>query len=151
MSSRRRRRSPSSSSEDSNDVTGSENNKVTNVFRNDGSFLEMFKKMQKASQSTDNTSIAVSVARTPSTNVSKDTTDKEIQPKEDTKPKPVPMVGRRRCIKPLPVGKVRKLKADDEEEKKPPVTDAWAKYLEEVKKYKETYCDSEAKNRSLVK
>lgn len=147
----RRRRSPSSSSEDSSDANERENNKVTNVFRNDGSFLEMFKKMQKANQSDDNTSTSISVAPTPSSNVTKNNPEKEIKHKEDTKAKPLPMVGRRRCIKVLPVGKVKKLKADDEEEKKPAATDAWAKYLEEVKKYKETYCDSEAKNRSLVK
>lgn len=119
-----------------------------NVFQNDGSFLEMFKKMQNASQSESGD----------------DKTDGIIEPKEvplsekertqptlpmTSKSAPVAFIGRRRGSKALPVGKVKKLKTDDQ--KKPTTTDAWGKYLEEVKKYKETYCDSEAKNRSLVK
>lgn len=140
------RRSSSSSSEDSNDGNESDN-KFTNVFRNDGSFLEMFKKMQKASQA--NTS-SIPTAQMRSGNDKKIDVKKESISTEGSKPK-VPIVGRRRCNKTLPVGKVKKLKAGEEEQKKPVTNDAWAKYLEEVKKYKETYCDSETKNRSLVK
>ncbi|XKL64155.1 hypothetical protein PGB90_004241 [Kerria lacca] len=134
-------RSSSPSSEDSNDNTEIESNKCTNIFRNDGSFLEMFKKMQNASQPTNN------VATVSSNTVR---IKKDIVEEQPTVSKPMPLVGRRRGSKALPVGKVKKVKMEDES-KKSTTTDAWAKYLEEVKKYKETYCDSETKNRSLVK
>lgn len=134
----------SSSSEDSNEpAETAQKTECTNIFRNDGSFLEMFKKMQNASQSG-------SAAVTTKPNVPVKSVEKEDKEQPSVVSKSVPLVGRRRGSKALPVGKVKKLKTEDEDSK-PATTDAWAKYLEEVKKYKETYCDSEAKNRSLVK
>ncbi len=135
-------RSSSPSSEDSNDAAKTESNKGANIFRNDGSFLEMFKKMQNASRSNDDNSGKLS-----SPVRVKEIIDEEPPPAVS---KPTSFVGRRRSSKALPVGKVKKLKAE-EDGGKPTTTDAWAKYLEEVKKYKETYCDNDSKNRSLVK
>lgn len=148
-----RRRSHSSSSEDSSDINEKDShNKFTNVFRNDGSFLEMFKKMQKASQLGNTSSTSNTSDKNLTGQIAKSDVEKDVFLREDAKQsKPVPIVRRRKCNKALPVGKVKKLKADEEQEKKPAITDAWAKYLEEVKKYKETSCDSETKNRSLVK
>ena len=124
---------------------------IVNVFQNDGSFLEMFKKMQNASQNEPSRTVTAAVVKPEEV----ESNDKEViqpspMPASTSAPPPPAFFGRRRYTKLLPVGKVKKLKTDDEE-KKPATTDAWAKYLEEVKKYKETYCDSEAKNRSLVK
>ena len=119
-----------------------------NVFQNDGSFLEMFKKMQNTSQ--NEAGCAKAAVTEESKEIPSLEKDKTQSSSTTSKPTPVAFIGRRRCSKALPVGKVKKLKTD-EEEKKPTTTDAWAKYLAEVKKYKETYCDSEAKNRSLVK
>lgn len=146
------RRSPSPSSDDSNDCNDAGNRGgVANVFRNDGSFLEMFKKMQNASQQkgtassnpSDKTNAASAAVKTES-RAEDSTTSKSAQPP------PVPLVGRRRGMKVLPVGKVKKLKTD-EDSSQSTKKDAWAKYLDEVKKYKETYCDGESKVRSLVK
>lgn len=152
-----RRLSPSSSSEDSgNETTENDSSKGTNIFRNDGSFLEMFKKMQNASKLNTSTDTKTSepgnsLKRTDTENLSSSSHKEDTQqPKLTTVPSF--MASRRRACKILPVGKVKKLKTEEEEMKqqKPP-SDAWAKYLDEVKKYKETYCDSETKNRSLVK
>lgn len=134
----------SSSSEDSNDTTEPmKKTERANIFRNDGSFLEMFKKMQNASQTG-------SVVTAVKSDVPVKRVEKEEKVQQPVVSKPVSFVGRRRGSKALPVGKVKKMKTE-EEESKSTSTDAWAKYLEEVKKYKETYCDSETKNRSLVK
>lgn len=146
-------RSPSPSSDDSNDYNDANNrNSTANVFRNDGSFLEMFKKMQNASQMKNTASGSTNAKK----NVNSTSVKSERRPEDSTTskpapPPPVPLVGRRRGMKVLPVGKVKKLKTDDEDSSKSTKKDAWATYLEEVKKYKETYCDGESKVRSLVK
>lgn len=120
-----------------------------NAFQNDGSFLEMFKKMQNASQNeTGSNGTTMPIESEEIRSLEREKTQSLTLPA--SKPPPAAFIGRRKCSKALPVGKVKKLKTE-KEEKKQTTTDAWAKYLEEVKKYKETYCDSEAKNRSLVK
>lgn len=147
MSASRRRRSSSRSSDDSNEHDG-ETQKCGNVFRNDGSFLEMFKRMQKTSQQSG----ATPSNPLPTVSAPKDLPVSSIEEEQLrlSTPKTVPpFIGRRRSTKALPIGKVKKLKTSDDD--KPASKDAWAKYLDEVKKYKETYCDAEDKNRPLVK
>lgn len=65
----------------------------------------------------------------------------------------LPMIGKRRGGKILPTGKVKKLKneedAEDEDDTKP--KDAWSVYMSEVKRYRETVCQSDDKTRPLVK
>lgn len=96
---------------------------IESVFKNDGSFLEMFKQMH--GQSTTN-------AKQAQNNL------------------PVPIVGRRRGGKVLKTGVVEKAKVDEVNEDNKS-TDPWAIYINEVKKYRQTSCQDEAKTRSLVK
>jgi len=125
---------------------------VHNAFRNDGSFLEMFKKMQNQNggksavtqASTTMTAAAVPFEPTSSESEFEGKFEEKLTP-ERTLP-----VGRRKALKALPVGKVKKLKSDDQEDPEKS-KDAWSKYLAEVKKYKETHCEDETKCRSLVK
>lgn len=96
---------------------------VQSAFKNDGSFLELFKKMQEQS----------------ATNVS-------------TEQKPiVPMIGRRRGGKVLKTGVVAKPKAEDTSDADNKSTDPWAIYINEVKKYRQSSCQDESTTRSLVK
>lgn len=95
--------------------------------KNDGSFLEMFKKMQEAT--------------------------KKIE--EEKKPvikKPIlPFIGKRRGGRVLKTGLVKKAKAIDEQTIDNTPKDAWSLYMQEVKKYRETSCEEERKTRPLVK
>ncbi|CAG9771137.1 unnamed protein product [Ceutorhynchus assimilis] len=94
-------------------------------FKNDGSFLEMFKKMQEEKA-------------------------KEEPPPEVEVKKPVlPMFGKRRGGKVLKTGIVAKLKNPENEEATN--SDAWAMYMREVRRYKEEHCDDDSKTRPLVK
>ncbi|XP_045451051.1 serine/arginine repetitive matrix protein 5 [Melitaea cinxia] len=96
--------------------------------KNDGSFLEMFKKMQEET--------------------------KKAEPAE-AKPiikKPVlPFIGKRRGGRVLKTGLVKKAKAIDEQTVDNTPKDAWSLYMQEVKKYRETSCEEERKTRPLVK
>lgn len=124
---------------------------LKNKFRNDGSFLEMFKKMQNASAqlygipnidaADDKDNIVVETNAAVRTDFDQPSVSK-----------PSITIGRRKGGRTLPVGRVKKLKTEEASSDTPPKSkDAWEKYLEEVKKYKETYCESDARNRSLVK
>nr|XP_018895637.1 PREDICTED: uncharacterized protein C19orf43 homolog [Bemisia tabaci] len=112
---------------------------LTNVFRNDGSFLEMFKKLQETSGSS---------LKPPAAKIPVPSSDSSC-----SKSKPsIPFVGKRRGGKVLPCGKVKKVKTSDTEEKDDEPKDAWSQYLKEVKKYREANCDEEDnKTRPLVK
>lgn len=100
-----------------------------NTFKNDGSFLEMFKKMQEAQKETtkpDDTEATTSEAK-----------------------KTIPIFGKRRGGRILKTGVVQKLKNPNEVEEEP--KDAWSVYMKEVRKYKEACCDDDSKTRPLVK
>ncbi|XP_057673033.1 telomerase RNA component interacting RNase [Corythoichthys intestinalis] len=102
-----------------------------NAFANDGSFMEMFKKkmeaeMRKKAEGTD---------------------------AEEGHKKPPPVtsfVGKRRGGVFLKTGMVAKKQKQDTEAT-PGKSDAWSKYMAEVKKYKAHQCGDDDKTRPLVK
>merc|ERR1712137_402566 len=143
-----------SSSEEEEDNEKKQTSSVLK-FKNDGSFLEMFKKMQEQNKDSKESKAPVpeanekvSVKSEPSSNSSATSeTKKEIPQKKSGL---LSMVGKRRGGRVLPTGVVKKLRRPDEEddnEKK----DAWSQYMSEVRKYKERLGDEEEKNRPLVK
>lgn len=97
--------------------------------KNDGSFLEMFKKMQE---------------------VTKKETE-VVQSKPVIKKPALPFIGKRRGGRVLKTGLVKKPKAIDEQPADSTPKDAWSLYMQEVKKYRETSCEEERKTRPLVK
>ena len=112
---------------------------AANKFANDGSFLSMCLKMQQNDAKTPNLSTKPDIP-TSSTNCdrnSKITSSSSITGN----------VLKRR--KPLKVGVIKKQKNDASEDDVP--QDAWSKYMNEVRKYKEKYGDDSDKNRPLVK
>lgn len=122
---------------------------MTNVFANDGSFLEMFKKYQQKQ------SKEVTLNDKKKVETSKPVVTPEAQPTgtSSSKSTPViPVIGKRRGGKILPTGRVKKVKNEDEEDEddvKP--KDAWSVYMSEVKRYKDTVCQGDDKTRPLVK
>ncbi|XP_014257512.1 telomerase RNA component interacting RNase-like isoform X1 [Cimex lectularius] len=111
-----------------------------NVFRNDGSFLEMFKKMQEKQQK-DKEEVEAEKSAASSSNTSAATA---------LGPLKHPFVGKRRGGRVLPTGKVKKAKVEADSDEPAP-KDAWSVYLAEVKRYKETTCEEDGKTRPLVK
>lgn len=95
--------------------------------KNDGSFLEMFKKMQEVTKKAE-----------------------EAKKPEIKKPT-LPFIGKRRGGRVLKTGLVKKAKAIDEQCVDNTPKDAWSLYMQEVKKYRETSCEEERKTRPLVK
>lgn len=96
--------------------------------KNDGSFLEMFKKMQEETKKVE-----------------------DVEKKPEIK-KPLPFIGKRRGGRVLKTGMVKKAKAIiDEHTTENTPKDAWSLYMQEVKKYRETSCEEERKTRPLVK
>ena len=133
--------------------SGHDQKMPANVFKNDGSFLEMFKKAQQAGGSIPGTSTEASGAASVSPSTAADSGSEpgqaaKIPAKDIPKPK-YGFVGKRRGGKILPTGKVKKAKQDEDEDagKK----DAWSQYMSEVKKYKDQSCQEEGKTRPLVK
>lgn len=98
------------------------------VIKNDGSFLEMFKKMQEATKKAE-----------------------EAVKKPEIKKPTLPFIGKRRGGRVLKTGVVKKAKAIDEQTVDNAPKDAWSLYMQEVKKYRETSCEEERKTRPLVK
>lgn len=96
--------------------------------KNDGSFLEMFKKMQEETKKVE----------------------PEKKPEIIKKPA-LPFIGKRRGGRVLKTGLVKKAKAIDEQTANNAPKDAWSLYMQEVKKYRETSCEEERKTRPLVK
>lgn len=96
-------------------------------FKNDGSFLEMFKKMQEEQQKAESS-----------------------KSEEAEQKKPLPAFGKRRGGRVLKTGLVQKSRANQQEELND-VQDPWSIYLKEVKRYKEACCDDDSKTRPLVK
>ncbi|XP_022901931.2 arginine/serine-rich coiled-coil protein 2-like isoform X1 [Onthophagus taurus] len=101
-----------------------------NAFKNDGSFLELYKKMQEEQQQ----KAEASKIETPATGG-------EMKK---------PMFGKRRGGRVLKTGMVAKSKQGDDELGVEP-QDPWSIYLKEVKRYKEACCDDDSKTRPLVK
>ncbi|XP_055683171.1 uncharacterized protein LOC129790032 [Lutzomyia longipalpis] len=100
----------------------------TTMFANDGSFMEMFKRMQEQQK--------------PSTSSGA---------QSETKKPPAPLFGKRRGGKILKTGIVEKKKPTEEVTPPPGSTDAWSLYMMEVKKYKNFSCDIDNNSRPLVK
>ncbi|XP_023287411.1 telomerase RNA component interacting RNase [Seriola lalandi dorsalis] len=113
-----------------------------NVFANDGSFMEMFKKKmeeeERRKKETQQTGGAARATEQGQTSVEK-------------KPPPVTsFVGKRRGGVFLKTGMVAKKQKQDSEAE-PGKSDAWSKYMAEVKKYKAHQCGDDDKTRPLVK
>lgn len=121
--------------------SGGTSERPQNVFKNDGSFLEMFKKLQEVKKEGETSSAPVSTKGEPSSS---------SEQKPPAPAKPAPFVGKRRGGRVLPTGKVKKPKLVKEEVADGP-KDAWSVYLEEVRRYKETTCEEDEKTRPLVK
>lgn len=112
------------------------------VFANDGSFLEIFKKMQEAQHETP----TEPQIQQPSTSYAP-----PMLQVTNTVPRPqLPVFGRRRGGKILKTGVVAKPKNADNDANTDP-KDFWSIYLREVNKYKNAACDSDAQSRPLVK
>lgn len=132
------------------------------VFANDGSFLEIFKKMQQAQASTSKAAaVSVPLTAKPSTTVcvppivatANPTTAPYLAASATGKSAPPPSILSRRVGrrggKILKTGVVAKPKVQTDTNADP--KDFWSLYLAEVNKYKNTACESEQGNRPLVK
>lgn len=109
-----------------------------NMFANDGSFMEMFKKKMEEER------------RKKEAQPSGDGSSIEQAPVEK-KPAPVTtFVGKRRGGVFLKTGMVAKKQKQDSDAE-PGKSDAWSKYMAEVKKYKAHQCGDDDKTRPLVK
>ncbi|KAK3887496.1 hypothetical protein Pcinc_008408 [Petrolisthes cinctipes] len=151
LSSSQHQYSSSDSREDSQDGTKQQQG-ASNIFRNDGSFMEMFKKMQEE-QKKDGEETGggggVSPGQTPQQH------DPTTQAKEQPKKTTLSFVGKRRGGRILATGMVKKQRKEPQDKKEAPTeegkTDAWSQYMNEVRKYKEQSCEEEGKRRPLVK
>lgn len=125
------------------------NQQAQNAFKNDGSFLEVFKRFQQQHQQTPQQSKSeVQVSQTSSSTAAA-TTLAVASEKRSEMPKTLPIIGKRKN-KALKTGIVKKVKPDDEKKPSKP-TDAWSLYLDEVKRYQETVGEQDNKTRPLVK
>ncbi|XP_068593114.1 telomerase RNA component interacting RNase [Cebidichthys violaceus] len=113
-----------------------------NAFANDGSFMEMFKKkMEEEAKRKKETQQTGGEARA---------TEQGQTPVEKKPPPVTSFVGKRRGGVFLKTGVVAK-KQNNESEGMPGKSDAWSKYMAEVKKYKAHECGDDDKTRPLVK
>ncbi|XP_074552824.1 telomerase RNA component interacting RNase [Halichoeres trimaculatus] len=109
-----------------------------NAFANDGSFMEMFKKKMEEEQ------------RKKETGGEATATVQGQTPVEKRPPPVTSFVGKRRGGVFLKTGMVAKKQKHDSEAV-PGKSDAWSKYMAEVKKYKAHQCGDDDKTRPLVK
>ncbi|CAL1588524.1 unnamed protein product [Knipowitschia caucasica] len=109
-----------------------------NAFANDGSFMEMFKKKMEAEKRKKEADTSGIGTRT------------EHAPEDKKSPAVTTFVGKRRGGVFLKTGVVAKKQKQDSE-KEPGKSDAWSKYMAEVKKYKAHQCGDDDKTRPLVK
>lgn len=120
------------------------------VFANDGSFIEIFKKMQQAQQSVPAAAVGIMKPVHTLAEASTSTAAAYVAASAAGKPAPPPpIVGRRRGGKILKTGLVAKPKAQGDDSNDP--KDFWTIYLREVNKYKNNACDSDGGTRPLVK
>lgn len=127
------------------------NQRAQNAFKNDGSFLEVFKRFQQQQQQIPQQPVSeVIVSQTPSSSsTAAATTLAVVSEKRSEMPKTLPIIAKRKN-KALKTGIVKKVKPDDEKKTNKP-TDAWSLYLDEVKRYQETVGEQDNKTRPLVK
>ncbi|XP_032393217.1 telomerase RNA component interacting RNase isoform X1 [Etheostoma spectabile] len=123
-----------------------------NAFANDGSFMEMFKKKMEEEEEKKRKRETLQTG-----GEQRRATPEQGQTPEDKKPPPVTsfvrglaVVGKRRGGVFLKTGMVAKKQKDDSEAE-PGKSDAWSKYMAEVKKYKAHQCGDDDKTRPLVK
>ncbi|KAJ3600734.1 hypothetical protein NHX12_031710 [Muraenolepis orangiensis] len=115
---------------------------AANAFANDGSFMEMFKK--KMEDEKRGKELGQASGEGPAA-------DPEEQSTVEKKPLPATsFVGKRRGGVFLKTGMVAK-KLIPESVAEPGKSDAWAKYMAEVKMYKSHQCGDDDKTRPLVK
>ncbi|XP_072225762.1 telomerase RNA component interacting RNase isoform X2 [Leuresthes tenuis] len=114
---------------------------AANVFANDGSFMELFKRKMEEEKRKKETQQTGGDARP---------TEQGQTSVEKKAPPVTSFVGKRRGGVFLKTGMVaKKQKTDTEAE--PGRSDAWSKYMAEVKKYKAHQCGDDDKTRPLVK
>ncbi|KAG8441420.1 hypothetical protein GDO86_006964 [Hymenochirus boettgeri] len=109
-----------------------------NLFANDGSFLELFKKKMETETSTEKP---------------EEPQGTEEKSGDVEKRRPISLVGKRRggAKLALKTGIVAKKPKTEEEEVMSHKGGAWAQYMAEVKKYKAHQCSDDDKTRPLVK
>lgn len=129
-----------------------------NAFKNDGSFMEMFKKMQDERNKQDssyfgNPASSGSKEPLPPDSVVKEEKDEsqESSTQAQKKSSIMSFVGKRRGGRVLPTGIVKKPRKPDQAQEEGEPNDAWSRYLSEVRKYREQSCEEEGKRRPLVK
>lgn len=126
------------------------NQLAQNAFKNDGSFLEVFKRFQQQQQMPQQSKSQIQVFQTPSSAATTATTTVPVAcEKQPETLKTLPIIGKRKN-KALKTGIVKKVKPKDEK-KESKSTDAWSLYLDEVKRYQETVGEQDSKTRPLVK
>ncbi|XP_030263673.1 telomerase RNA component interacting RNase [Sparus aurata] len=112
-----------------------------NAFANDGSFMEMFKKKMEEEKRKKETQETGGETRA----------TEQGQASVEKRPPPVTsFVGKRRGGVFLKTGMVAKKQKNDTDVE-PGKSDAWTKYMAEVKKYKAHQCGDDDKTRPLVK
>ncbi|XP_042242282.1 telomerase RNA component interacting RNase-like [Homarus americanus] len=139
--------SSSDSREDSNSQDATKQ-QSPNIFRNDGSFMEMFKKLQEDQKKREDDGKGGVTSR------SSPTPEVERSQSKDHKKTTLSFVGKRRGGRILATGMVKKQRKEAKTEKQQSddgKTDAWSQYMSEVRKYKEQSCEEEGKRRPLVK
>ncbi|XP_004071887.1 telomerase RNA component interacting RNase [Oryzias latipes] len=146
-----RQTSSSSSGESSCDSPGSPSRSpaqfgsqasASNVFANDGSFMELFKKKMEEEKRKKEAQLAGAGDAGP---------NEQGQTSLEKKPPPVTtFVGKRRGGVFLKTGMVAKKQKQDSDAVGGK-SDAWSKYMAEVKKYKDHQCCDDDKTRPLVK
>lgn len=124
------------------------NQQTQNAFKNDGSFLEVFKRFQQQQQQIPQQSNSEVVTSQTSSSSDANTLVGVPEKRSETL-KTLPIIGKRKN-KALKTGIVKKVKPDDEKKPSKP-TDAWSLYLDEVKRYQETVGEQDNKTRPLVK
>jgi len=123
---------------------------TSNAFKNDGSFMEMFKRLQEQQGSKPVTVKVEEHQKIPSPPMSQ--AAKSDNPKKTA----LSFVGKRRGGRVLSTGIIKKQKKEDSDRKDGSSsaqgkTDAWSQYMNEVRRYKEQSCEEEGKRRPLVK
>ncbi|XP_037646968.1 telomerase RNA component interacting RNase isoform X2 [Sebastes umbrosus] len=122
-----------------------------NVFANDGSFMEMFKKkMEQEEKRKKETQQQDTCGEARATEQGQTPVEKKPLPVTSFSSIPYTQVGKRRGGVFLKTGMVAK-KLKDENEREPGKSDAWSTYMAEVKKYKAHQCGDDDKTRPLVK
>lgn len=132
------------------------NQQAQNAFKNDGSFLEVFKRFQQQQQTPRQSKSEVQTISSPAPTTAaavampaNTTTLNVASDKRSETLKTLPIIGKRKN-KALKTGVVKKVKPDDEKKQSKP-TDAWSLYLDEVKRYQDTVGEQDNKTRPLVK